>query len=56
MPRLKSKKTFPFRQFAGREPTIEELRQELEEMYTYLVNQVDETIEEVRAEIPSDES
>lgn len=56
MTRLKSKKTFPFKSYQGREPTVEELREEMEVMYQYLVEQLDETIEEVRSQIPTNES
>lgn len=55
MARLKSKKQFPFRNFAGREPTVDELRQEMESMYEYIIDITDETIEELRAEVVPDE-
>jgi hypothetical protein len=55
MASLKSKKSFPFRNFSGRQPTVEELRQEIESMYEFLVNQVDEAIEELRAEAVPEE-
>ena len=55
MASLKSKKSFPFRNFGSKPPTTEELRAEMESMYEFLVNQVSETIEEVREEIPSED-
>lgn len=55
MASLKSKKSYPFRNFSGRQPTVEELRQEMESMYEFIINQVDETIEELRAEAVPDE-
>lgn len=54
MSRLKSKKSFPFRSYGGREPTIAELRAEIEELYRFIIEQVDEVIEEVREEIPDE--
>lgn len=55
MASLKSKKQFPFRNFAGRQPTVEELRQEMESMYEYIINITDEAIEELREEAVPDE-
>lgn len=39
---LRNEKTYPFQSFEGREPTAEELRAELEEVYKYLSTQAEE--------------
>lgn len=58
MSSLKSEKMFPFRSFAGREPTASELRDEMERMYLYLVKAVDKAIDksasELAAQIPDE--
>jgi frataxin-like iron-binding protein CyaY len=46
--RLKNEKTFPFRSYEGKEPTNEQLREEAEELYKYLVGQLDEVLESIR--------
>lgn len=46
---LRSNRTFPFRGFQGKEPTVEELRQELEEVYKFvhdLIRELDEVVEQ----------
>lgn len=43
MPTLqKNEKTFPFRSFQGEEPTSEDVRAELEEVYLYLRDNFDD--------------
>ncbi len=55
MASLKSKKRYPFRNFGAIPPTPEQVREEMESMYDYLVEITNEVIEELRVEAVPDE-